>query len=228
MTHRVLPGEAGDPAGTSYPTGQLGRRIALNVERTPDRFADRAGTSRVQPDDRVPDRVLHRRPRRRFPTTARCIRPRRPPPGLAPLCTSARREAATTAFHQSPADCSAPPSSVSSVATGSKACETTRPLSDSSAALGPPVPRSTASTKVLSRSSGRTSRVRSGTAAAPRRPWAVMARNRTRTRPGRCPVRAAYGVVSQRAGRGQSAWLASTSSSITTLLPTTTLPSRSE
>ena len=69
--------------------------------------------------------------------------------GLVPLSASARRDAATMASHHSPGDCSAPPSSVSCTDTGSNACETTLPPSVSSAALGPPVPRSTASTNVL-------------------------------------------------------------------------------
>src|SRR5580692_3731775 len=70
--------------------------------------------------------------------------------GATPLSASAWRAEATTASHHSRGDCSAPPSSVSSRPTDRKACATMRPEPDRTAALGPPVPRSTARTKVSS------------------------------------------------------------------------------
>ena len=56
VTHRILAREAGDPTGTTHPARQLGRRVALDVERTPDGVADRSGAPRVHPDDGVADR----------------------------------------------------------------------------------------------------------------------------------------------------------------------------
>ncbi len=66
--------------------------------------------------------------------------------GATPLSARARRAEATMASHHARGDCSAPPSSVRSTPTASNECAAMRPVAESTAALGPPVPRSTART----------------------------------------------------------------------------------
>ena len=67
-------------------------------------------------------------------------------PGGTSAEARARLDAAQMADHHSSGSCSAPPSSSRWRATGSAAWATIRPLVDTTATLGPPVPRSTAST----------------------------------------------------------------------------------
>ncbi len=66
--------------------------------------------------------------------------------GATPLSAMACRADATMASHQACGDCSAPPSSVRSIPTAWKPWATIRPVAAKTAAFGPPVPRSTAST----------------------------------------------------------------------------------
>ena len=66
--------------------------------------------------------------------------------GATAASPSARREAEQMADHHSSGSCSAPPPSSRCRATGSVAWATIRPVVDTTATLGPPVPRSTAST----------------------------------------------------------------------------------
>ena len=66
--------------------------------------------------------------------------------GATPLSASAVRADLTMAAHQSSGDCSAPPSSVRRMPTGSNVWAAMRPVADRTATLGPPVPRSTATT----------------------------------------------------------------------------------
>ncbi len=70
--------------------------------------------------------------------------------GGTPAAPTARREAAVMADHHSAGSCSAPPPSRRWRATGSVAWATIRPLAATTATLGPPVPRSTASTNCSS------------------------------------------------------------------------------
>ena len=66
--------------------------------------------------------------------------------GATPLSASAVRADLTMAAHQSSGDCSAPPSSVRCMPTGSNAWAAMRPVADRTATFGPPVPRSNATT----------------------------------------------------------------------------------
>ena len=61
-----------------------------------------------------------------------------------------RREAAVTALHHAEGSCSAPPPGRSRSSTGSDALAAISPWGETSATLGPPVPRSTASTNTSS------------------------------------------------------------------------------
>src|SRR5580700_10584391 len=62
-------------------------------------------------------------------------------------CSSARRAAVTMAVHHASGSCSAPPPGRRRNATGSLALATMAPRPETTATLGPPVPRSTARTK---------------------------------------------------------------------------------
>src|ERR1700722_6673507 len=70
--------------------------------------------------------------------------------GLTADCSSARRAAVTMAPHQAAGSCSAPPPGRRCSATGSDALAAIVPLGETTATLGPPVPRSTASTQASS------------------------------------------------------------------------------
>ena len=67
--------------------------------------------------------------------------------GATPLSASARRAAATMASHHPPGACSAPPSPVRVIPPAERV-GAIRPVADSTATFGPPVPRSTARTYV--------------------------------------------------------------------------------
>src|SRR5579863_8752443 len=68
------------------------------------------------------------------------------PDGASEDCSKTRRHAATTALHQAEGSCSAPPPGSRRNGTGSDALAAILPCGETSATLGPPVPRSTPST----------------------------------------------------------------------------------
>src|SRR5580698_8843037 len=70
--------------------------------------------------------------------------------GETPESSRARRAATTMAAHHATGSCSAPPPGRKCRATGSDALATILPFGETTAALGPPVPRSTASTTTSS------------------------------------------------------------------------------
>ena len=143
---RVLARQARDAAGAAHPLGQLGSRVALDVERTAHGLADGAGAAGVHPGDGRTDggpAAVDGHGARPLGGAADADDVARAPP---PLSASARRADATMASHQACGDCSAPPSSVRSIPTAWKAWATTRPVAAKTATFGPPVPRSTAST----------------------------------------------------------------------------------
>src|SRR5580704_15974127 len=117
-------------------------------------------------------------------------------PGATPLSARACRAEATMASHQAWGDCSAPPSSVSSIPTAWKAWARIRPVGARTATFGPPVPRSTARTCGLADSMRRMS-----VALAARREAAGTAMARKRTERGRPVPGPASDAPSTRRGR---------------------------